>query len=153
MNKKTFEISVGFFMIIGILFLFILAFKASNLSQYSKNNTYKIIAIFDDIGDLKVRAPVTVAGVRVGEVSKIELDKKTFKAKVILLINKKNNIFSSDTGAKILTAGLIGGSYISLIPGYEIEIMKNGSEIKETQPAIILENLIGQFIYNTKENK
>ncbi|OGT06813.1 MAG: outer membrane lipid asymmetry maintenance protein MlaD [Gammaproteobacteria bacterium GWE2_37_16] len=152
-NKRILEIVVGLFMLAGLGALFVLAFKMSSLSQYSGAETYQVTAFFDDIGDLKVRAPVTISGVRVGEVADIILDPKVMRAKVVLLIDKKEDILPADTSAKILTAGLIGANYISLIPGYDNEIMKDGSVITETQPAIILENLIGQLMYQLKDKK
>lgn len=152
-NKRILEIIVGVFMLAGLAALFVLAFKMSSLSQYSGAETYQVTALFDDIGDLKVRAPVTISGVRIGEVSDIILDTKVMRAKVVLLIDKKENALAVDTSAKILTAGLIGANYISLIPGYADEVLKDGSEITETQPAIILENLIGQLMYQLKDKK
>lgn len=155
-NKRLLEILVGIFMLAGMGALFILAFKVSNLSKYSTHNTYKVIAAFDNIGDLKVRAPVTISGVRIGEVNGINLDPRTFKANVTLLIDKNENKLPVDTSAKILTAGLIGANYISLAPGYAEEVLKNGGQITTTQPALVLENLISQFIYrldNKKDHK
>ena len=151
LNKKFFEITVGFFMIAGILGLFMLAFKVSNFSQYNTENTFQVTAFFDDIGDLKIRAPITISGVRVGEVSDINIDPKTLRAKVTLLIDKNKNILPEDTSAKILTAGLIGANYIGLMPGYADTMLKDGSVITNTQPAIILENVIGQLIYQLKD--
>lgn len=146
-SKRVVEILVGLFMLAGILAMFALAFKVSGLSQYASSDSFHIVAIFDNIGDLKVRAPVTIAGVRVGEVDGIGLDNTTFKAKVGIRIDKRQNKLPVDTTAKILTAGLIGANYIELIPGYEAADLKDGSVIIDTQPAIILENLIGQLMY------
>lgn len=151
LNKRLLEITVGIFMLVGLVALFLLAFKMSNLSQYSGADTFQVTALFDDIGDLKVRAPITISGVRVGEVSAITLDTKVMKAKVTLMIDKKENNLPIDTSAKILTAGLIGANYISLAPGYAEEYLKDGSTINETQPALILENVIGQFMYKLKD--
>lgn len=153
LNKRMVELLVGLFILAGIIAVFVLAFKVSGFSKYSARNTYHVNAIFDDIGDLKVRAPVTIAGVRVGEVDGISVDNKTFKAKVGLRIDKRQNQLPQDTTAKILTAGLIGANYIELIPGYEQDYLKNGYEIVDTQPAIILENLISQFVYKIKDDK
>ncbi|MFA6408667.1 MAG: outer membrane lipid asymmetry maintenance protein MlaD [Gammaproteobacteria bacterium] len=152
-NKRFVEIAVGLFMIAGLLALFMLAFKVSNLSQYSSSDTFKVTALFDNIGDLKIRAPVTIAGVRVGEVSSIILDTASLKADVTLMIDKRQDKLPVDTAAKILTAGLIGANYISLVPGYADEMLKNGGVITETHPALILENLIGQLIYKLEGDK
>ena len=153
LNKRIIEILVGLFMLAGIIAAFVLAFKVSGFSAYSSRDSYHVEAIFDDIGDLKVRAPITVAGVRIGEVDSIRVDSMTFKAHVGMRIDKKQNRLPSDTTAKILTAGLIGANYIELIPGYESADLKEGDVITDTQPAIVLENLIGQLIYKLDGDK
>ena len=147
LNKRIVEFLVGLFILAGILAMFALAFKVSGLSQYSKSVSFHVSAIFDNIGDLKVRAPVTIAGVRVGEVDSISIDGHSFKANVGMRIDKRQNKLPLDTTAKILTAGLIGANYIELIPGYEESDLKEGAVIIDTQPAIVLENLIGQLMY------
>lgn len=151
-NKRLVEFLVGLFIIAGMLALLMLALKVSGLGQYSTGDAYTVSALFDNIGDLKVRAPVTIAGVHVGEVTKIELDSKTFKARVSLLIDKRQNQLPIDSAAQILTAGLIGANYIELSPGFSPENLKDKGEITETHPAIILENLISQFIYQSKKD-
>lgn len=153
MNKRLIEFIVGLFILGGMVSLFVLAFKISGLSQYSTSNAYLVTAIFDNIGDLKVRAPVTVAGVRIGEVEDIVLNSKTFKAKVTLLIDDHENQLPVDSSASILTAGIIGANYISLAPGFAEQNLKEGDEITETHPAIILENLISQFVYQNKDKE
>ena len=153
LKKRMLELLVGLFMLAGILAMFVLAFKVSGLSQYSTRDSFRVSAIFDNVGDLKVRAPVTIAGVRVGEVSKIVVDNNDFKAKIELRIDKRQNNLPEDTTAKILTAGLIGANYIELIPGYDTANLKEGDVIIDTQPAIILENLIGQLIYRLGNGK
>jgi phospholipid/cholesterol/gamma-HCH transport system substrate-binding protein len=147
LNKRIIELFVGLFMLMGIIAMFVLAFKVSGLNMYSSRGSFFVSAIFDNIGDLKVRAPVTIAGVRVGEVGNIDIDNRTFKAKVGLRIDKNQDKLPTDTTAKILTAGIIGANYIELIPGYNDVNLKDGDLIIDTQPAIILENLIGQLIY------
>ena len=153
MNKRLIEFIVGLFILGGMVSLFVLAFKISGLSQYSNSNAYTVTAIFDNIGDLKVRAPVTVAGVRIGEVDDIVLDSKTFKAKVTLLVDRSENQLPVDSSASILTAGIIGANYISLTPGFADQNLKEGDNITETHPAIILENLISQFVYQNNKDK
>ena len=140
-------------MLAGILAMFVLALKVSGLNGYSDRNSFIIEAIFDNIGDLKVRAPITIAGVRVGEVSHIAIDNVTFKAKVTLRIDRNQNRLPADTTAKILTAGIIGANYIELIPGYAEDTLQAGQQIIDTQPAIILENLISQLIYKFSGDK
>jgi phospholipid/cholesterol/gamma-HCH transport system substrate-binding protein len=147
LGKKIIESIVGLFMLAGILAVFLLAFKVSGMSQYSKKNSFNVSAIFDNIGDLKVRAPVTIAGVRIGEVYGINIDNGDFKARVKIRIDKKQDRLPADTTAKILTAGLIGANYVELIPGYSEVALKSGDTIIDTQPAIVLENLIGQLMY------
>ena len=153
LNKRMIELSVGLFMLAGIIAMFVLAFKVSGLNMYSSHGSFQVSAIFDNIGDLKVRAPVTIAGVRVGEVANINIDSSTFKAKVGLRIDKRQDKLPVDTSAKILTAGIIGANYIELIPGYNDANLKDGDLIADTQPAIILENLIGQLIYKLGSDK
>jgi phospholipid/cholesterol/gamma-HCH transport system substrate-binding protein len=153
LNKRLIETIVGLFMLAGIIAMFILAFKVSSLSQYSSSNAFKVVAAFDNIGDLKIRAPITIAGVRVGEVQNIDIDTKTFKAKVTMLIDKKQTGLPIDSSAAILTAGIIGANYIEISPGFDEQNLKEGDEMNETHPAIILENLISQFIYNIKNDK
>ncbi|MDR1057007.1 MAG: outer membrane lipid asymmetry maintenance protein MlaD [Coxiellaceae bacterium] len=153
LNKRTIEFLVGLFILAGIIAMFMLAFKVSDLSMYSSGGSFHVRAIFDNIGDLKVRAPITIAGVRVGEVDDISIDSHTFKANVSMLIDKSQDKLPTDTTAKILTAGIIGANYIELIPGYSETFLKNGDLITDTQPAIILENLIGQLIYKLGGDK
>ena len=153
LNKRIIELLVGLFILVGIIAMFVLAFKVSGLSMYSSGGSFHVAAVFDNIGDLKVRAPVTIAGVRVGEVNSIAIDNTTFKAKVGMYIDKNQDKLPTDTTAKILTAGLIGANYIELIPGYNESNLKEGALIIDTQPAIVLENLVGQLIYKLSGEK
>lgn len=150
-NKRIIEIIVGIFILLGILSLLLLALKVSGLREYSTRNTFTITAMFDDIGDLKVRAPIKIAGVKIGEVAAINLDSKTFRAFIIMLIDKKSKL-PVDSSASILSTSLLGSNYVAITPGFSDEIIKNGGEITETHPAIILENLIGQAVF-TPEKK
>lgn len=147
---KHLEFLVGLFILLGIAALFILALNVSGLTRYASPQHYSIIAEFDNIGDLKVRAPVRVAGVRVGEVKKIELDRKSYRAKVFLEIQQSEDHFPKDTAASIYTAGLLGSNYVSLIPGYADTYLKEGSKIEVTHSALVLENLIGQLLFQSK---
>ncbi len=137
-------------MIAGMLSVLLLALKVSGLRQGGASDYYRLTAEFDNIGSLKERAPIRIAGVRVGQIEKIELHDKHFRAKVTLLINKKENNLPMDTSASILTEGLLGSNYISLTPGYENDLLKEGSHITTTHPALILENLIGQLLFSLK---
>jgi phospholipid/cholesterol/gamma-HCH transport system substrate-binding protein len=148
MNNRVAEVTVGFFMLLGILALLVLALKVSGLStSISGTHMYQVSASFDNIGDLKVRAPVTIAGVRVGQVQSIALDPVSFKAKVVMALDPKENKIPSDTQASIYTAGLLGSNYIGLTPGFEDTNLHAGSLITQTHSAIVLEDLIGQFMY------
>ena len=104
-------------------------------------------ALFDDIGGLKVRSPVKIGGVQIGEVTHIDLDPTTFKAMVTLQIHKQFNDIPDDSSAAILTAGLLGDNYVAITPMYNKTVLKNGSQIQMTNSAMVLEKLIGQFIY------
>lgn len=143
--------TVGLFMIAGMLSLLLLGLKVSGLKQSASSDNYRITAEFDNIGSLKARAPVRIAGVKVGQIEKIELQDKNFKARVTLLIDKRENNLPVDTSASILTEGLLGSNYISLTPGYEDQLLTNGSVITDTHPALILENLIGQLLFSLKD--
>lgn len=136
-------------MALGFGALFVLAMKVSNLNRFSgSESTYQVTAFFQNIGGLKVRAPVAVSGVRVGRVTDIVYDPQRWRAKVIMAIDAKQNYFPTDTGASIYTAGLLGEQYIALEPGAEDEKLKNGDEISYTQGALVLEEIISKFISN-----
>ncbi len=151
MRLKTLEISVGFLMIAGILSLLMLALQVSGLSYFMHEEPgYKIKAEFSNIGGLKVRAKVSVAGVVIGRVLSIDLDPKTLNATVWISINPKHaQELPLDSRASILTAGLLGENYLSLSPGFnEDEFLKEGSTIAigNTDSAVVLEQLISQFL-------
>lgn len=148
MNSRSVEILVGLFMALFFAALFLLAMKVSNLSSLTGGGGYEVSASFDNIGGLKVRAPVSASGVRVGQVSRIEYDPETFEAKVTLNINNTYAGFPTDTSAAIYTAGLLGEQYIGLDPGAEEEYLEDGAEIELTQSALVLERLIGQVMMN-----
>ena len=147
MSKKGIETLVGLFVVLGVLGLLFLALKAANLGSFGGGAAYQVQARFDNIGGLKVRAPVRSAGVTVGRVSSISLDGKTFQGVVTLDIDK-GFVFPKDSSAKILTAGLLGDQYIGIEPGGDEKNLAAGDVIKQTQSAVVLENLIGQFLFN-----
>jgi phospholipid/cholesterol/gamma-HCH transport system substrate-binding protein len=149
MPKKLIETLVGLFIILAAIAFTFLAIKVSGLSAHtSTQNYYTVVADFDNIGSLKVRSPVMIAGVSVGQVKEIRLDQKTFRARVLLSILKTQDHLPIDTGADIYTQGLLGANYVNLTPGYQETYLKDGSVIETTQSALILEKLIGQFIYS-----
>ena len=138
---------VGLFMMAGLVALFFLAMKVSNLGTFSGGDVYHVAARFENIGGLKVKAPVTMAGVEVGRVKAIGYDPKTFQAVVTMGISSSYNEIPDDTFAKILTAGLLGEQYIGLEPGGSLRSLTEGDEIRLTQSALVLEDVIGQFIF------
>ena len=147
-QTRTIEISTGAFIILGFLALVFLATKTTNISAYSSAPGYSVHAEFTNIGGLKVRAPVTMAGVDVGRVTSIRLDPKSFTAVVTMQINGSLNDIPDDSTASILTSGLLGEQYIGIDPGGSDTFLKSGSTIQYTTPAIVLEKLIGQFFSN-----
>ncbi|WP_395823238.1 outer membrane lipid asymmetry maintenance protein MlaD [Collimonas sp.] len=147
MQQKTVDVWVGMFVLIGVLALAFLALKAGNLNSSSFNPTYPVTTKFDNIGGLKVRASVRSAGVVVGRVASISFDDKSFQAVVTLNMDQRYK-FPKDSSAKILTAGLLGEQYIGIEPGGDTKNLVAGDNIKLTQSAIVLENLISQFLYS-----
>ncbi len=150
MGKKSIETLVGFFVLLGMAGLVFLAMKAANLGSVGGGDTYTLKANFDNIGGLKVRAPVRTAGVTVGRVTSIKLDGKTYQGVVTMEIERGYQ-FAQDTSAKILTAGLLGDQYIGLSPGGEDKNLAAGENIPQTQSAVVLEDLIGQFLSGKAE--
>ncbi|HBI21092.1 MAG TPA: outer membrane lipid asymmetry maintenance protein MlaD [Legionella sp.] len=159
MNKQRYrqiDLSVGIFMLLGLLALAVMVMKVSGITGLSARHTYLVSADFTDIGGLKVRAPVTVAGVRIGEVARIELQPVRLTAKVTLRLDSDQQIPYEDVSARILTQGLLGSNYISIVPGFDDDnpshpFLREGDVIAKTQEAIILENLIGQLLFNIKK--
>jgi len=147
MTRKELDLWVGIFAVIGIGALLFLSLKVANLASFSGADTYQVNAKFDNIGGLKVRAPVKSAGVVVGRVGEIRFDNESFEAVVALNIDGRYQ-FPKDSSAKILTSGLLGEQYIGLSPGGDSVSLKGGDALKLTQSAVVLENLIGQFLYN-----
>jgi len=152
-TKRVMEFIVGLFMLVGLVALVLLAFKVSGLTKLGNGDTYIIIAEFDNIGGLKVRAPVSIGGVRIGQVTNISLDQNNFRAVVALQIKDQYNNLPIDTSASIFTQGILGSNYVSLSPGFEPSNLKPGDRIETTHSALVLENLIGQLIYSVKSDK
>lgn len=147
MKKNSLDFWVGLFVVAGFAALLFLALKAGNMSAFSFEETYRVQTQFDNIGGLKARAPVKSAGVVVGRVADIRFDDKTYLATVDLNLDKRYQ-FPKDTSAKILTSGLLGEQYIGLEAGGDTAMLADGGKITMTQSAVVLENLIGQFLYN-----
>ena len=146
MNKTVLDFWVGLFVIAGIVALLFLALRVGSMSAIKTNDSYEVVARFENIGGLKPRAPVKSAGVVVGRVADIRFDNETFDAAVTLRLDKRY-AFPKDTTAAILTSGLLGEQYIGLEAGGDSQKLKDRDHILITQSAVVLENLIGQFIY------
>ena len=146
MQPSKTDVWVGLFVMLGAAALVFLALRAGNLLTLDFNKGYEVIARFDNIGGLKPQAAVRSAGVKVGRVKDITFNDKTFQANVHLELNKGYN-FPKDSSFKILTSGLLGDQYIGVEPGYEEQGLAAGDTVTNTQSAIVLENLIGQFLY------
>lgn len=153
MKSRMVELGVGAFMAVALLALFFLAMKVSNLGTLDTGDSYRVTARFDNIGSLKVKAPVTIAGVEVGRVTDIAFDQDRFQAVVTMAIQSRYDRIPDDSFAKILTAGLLGEQYVGLDPGGSDTYLKEGSEIEITQSALVLEEVIGQFIFGKTKEK
>jgi phospholipid/cholesterol/gamma-HCH transport system substrate-binding protein len=145
--RRGIDLMVGGFVLLGFAALLFLALKAGNLGSFRSGATYEARARFDNIGGLKVRAPVKSAGVVVGRVADISFDDKTYQAVVTLALQDRFR-FPKDSSAKILTSGLLGEQYIGLEPGAEEKMLAAGDVISMTQSAVVLENLISQFLFS-----
>ena len=154
MKKQTkIELWVGSFVLMSIVALAGIALQVSNFSGWKEQPTYQITALFDNIGGLKVRAPVKLSGVVIGRITSIGVNSTSFKAEVLLEINQEFNKLPSDSSASILTSGLLGDQYIGIEPGGEEEVLAEGSQLEITQSALVLEELIGQFLVKFSEAK
>ena len=147
MNKTVLDLWVGLFVIAGIAALLFLALKVGSTSAITASDSYEVVARFENIGGLKLRAPVKSAGVVVGRVSDIQFDNETFEAAVTLRLDKRY-AFPKDSSAAILTSGLLGEQYIGLDAGGDSAKLKAQDRILITQDAVVLENLIGRFLYD-----
>jgi len=147
MTRKELDLWVGIFAVVGIGALLFLSLKVANLASFSSADAYQVSAKFENIGGLKIRAPVKSAGVVVGRVADIRFDNESFEAVVTMNIDSRFQ-FPKDSSAKILTSGLLGEQYIGITAGGDTANLKSGDTLKLTQSAVVLENLIGQFLYN-----
>lgn len=147
MTSRRVEIIVGLFIVLGMASLLMLALKVSDLSNLGNSNGYEVTARFDNVGGLKVRSQVSLGGVKVGEVSRIDYDDDTYEAVVTLTIRERFARIPTDSTVSIFTAGLLGEQFVFLEPGGEDRFLKNGSELKITQSALVIDQLIGQFLF------
>lgn len=148
LQSKTVETIVGIFVLLGLAALLMLSMKVSNLSMLGDTAGYEIEAQFLNIGGLKTRAPVKMAGVVIGRVADIYIDEKTYNAVVVMKISNDYKNIPQDTSASIYTAGLLGEQYVSLEPGGSETFLSKGDQIQITSDAVVLEQIIGQFMYN-----
>lgn len=148
MASRSVEIVVGLFIALGIGALLVLALQVSTLSMLQEGEGYKVVAYFDNVGGLSEQAPVVAAGVTVGRVVDIAYDERTYSARVTMRIASQYDHFPVDTSASIYTSGLLGEQYVALAAGASAEYLHDGSMIRYTQSAMVLEELISQFLYN-----
>jgi phospholipid/cholesterol/gamma-HCH transport system substrate-binding protein len=153
MTSRKIEIMVGLFVAAAIAAFFMLAMNVSNMSSYGGGDNYEIKARFDNIGGLKVRSPVAAGGVRIGRVTDIQYNSDTYEAVVVMTIDAQYNKFPLDTAASVYTSGLLGEQFIGFEPGAEEDYLKNGDVIDLTQSAIVLEQIIGQFLYSKADEE
>ena len=142
------EIWVGVFVALGLGAVFVLALEVSGLADFRDRPAYQVTAHFDNVGGLREKAPVSMAGVRVGQVKAIELDPQSYQARVTLGLDQRFDRIPVDTTAAIYTSGLLGEQYISLDAGWEEEYLSADDHITSTQSAVVLERILGQFLYN-----
>ena len=147
MNRSTIDLWVGIFVVIGIGAIVFLALRVGNLTSLQTAPSYRLEAAFDNIGGLKLRAPLKAAGVVVGRVEQVRFDPKTYQAVVTMKIDQGYQ-FSKDTIASILTSGLLGEVYVGLDAGGDTQMLADGGRITKTQSAVVLEKLIGQFLFD-----
>lgn len=148
-----YEFWVGLFLLLGIGALVFLGLKVANIESFSNSKSYQVSATFDNIGGLKVRAPLKVGGVVIGRVTGIELDRKTYLPVIKIAINQEYKEIPDNSSLSIKTSGLLGEQYIALSIGFddgETEMLREGSKILDTKSAIVLEDLVGQFLYGDK---
>ena len=153
MQTKAVEMLVGLFFTLGVAAVFILTFRVASLDAGSSSDSFAVTADFENIGGLKRGAAVTLAGVRIGRVRTIEIDPTTFEAVVSMRIEDSFNNIPKDSSASIYTAGLLGEQYVGLTPGGEDAVLAEGDKLKFTQSALVLENLIGQFVAGMASEK
>ena len=146
MNRTTLDLWAGLFVVAGIAALLFLALKVGSMNTVNTSDSYEVVARFENIGGLKVRAPVKSAGVVVGRVAAIRFDNERYEAAITLRLDKRY-AFPKDTSAAILTSGLLGEQYVGLAAGGDSVKLKDQDQIQLTQDAVVLENLIGQFLY------
>jgi len=153
MTSRKIEILVGFFIAAAIAAFFMLAMSVSNISSYGGGERYTLKARFDNVGGLKVRSPVSAGGVTIGRVTDIQYNSESYEAIVSMAIEAQYDKFPLDTAASILTSGLLGEQFVGFEPGAEEDFLKDGDSIDLTQSALVLEQIIGQFLYSKADDE
>jgi phospholipid/cholesterol/gamma-HCH transport system substrate-binding protein len=151
--RRSFQVGTGLFILLGFLALAYLATQTTSVANYREGDSYTLKARFSNIGQLKVRAPIKIAGVRIGSVKTIELDTTTLEAVVMLAIDKRFEELPDDSAAAIFTSGLLGDQYVGIQPGGSPDMFKDGDEVILTQSSMQLEDLIGKFLVNGDTSK
>lgn len=155
-TNRRLELMVGSFVLIAVIAILVMMFKVANVTSIGPSDSYILKARFDNIGNLKVRSPVKVGGVVIGQVSQIALDTTSYVPVVTMTIGRQFGEYPDTSSAQILTSGLIGEQYVSLVPGFVMEgvstTLDDGDYIEDTKSALVLEDLIGQFLYSSKES-
>ncbi|MNE61656.1 putative phospholipid ABC transporter-binding protein MlaD [compost metagenome] len=149
MQTRTLEIGVGLFLLAGLLAFLLLALRVSGLTIGNSGDTYKLYAYFDNVAGVTVRGKITLAGVTIGKVVAVDLDRDSYRGRVTMEISNKVDNLPEDSTASILTAGLLGEKYIGISVGGEEALLKDGGTINDTQSALVLEDLIGKFLLNS----
>ena len=152
-SRHTVELTAGLFMLLGLAALLFLAFEATDVGSYSAGKAYQVRARFTNIGDLKPRAPVAMAGVTIGDVKSITLDPVTYEAEVVLNIDAKYSELPTDTSAGIYTKGILGDKYIELEPGGSPDMLQDGDQLFITNSAVILEKLVSKYLFNSEDDE
>ena len=148
MRDRKIEAAVGLFVAVGLAALLVLAVRVGNLTLHTDSGSYEVTARFENVGGLKVRAPVSMSGIRIGQVVALGFDLETYEAVATVEIDGRFDRVPADSSASIFTAGLLGEQYVSISPGVDEEFLATGDEIGLTQSAMILERLIGRFLFD-----
>ncbi|MDT8410209.1 MAG: outer membrane lipid asymmetry maintenance protein MlaD [Wenzhouxiangellaceae bacterium] len=152
-SSNQVEITAGLFMLLGIAALIFLAVQATDTGGFRASESYQVNAYFTNIGGLKSNAPVSMAGVRIGKIDSIELDKESLEARVVLSIDQQYDDLPADSSASILTSGILGDQYVELEPGGSPEPLQAGDRILLTNSAVVLEQLIGRYLFNSDKDE
>lgn len=147
-NTRGMEIAVGAFVVAGFVALFVLAMQVSNITLFQRAEGYTVVGYFQNVGGLRERAPVSLGGVQIGRVTAISLDQSRLEARVEMTISSAYDDLPSDSSGSIRTSGLLGEQYVSLEPGGMPDALREGSELLVTQSALVLEDVVGRFIFN-----